>query len=135
LLLVCGGALLLMLRGTLLLVHRSALLFVFYRALLVVVLRADTLMTHRALLHIYSIAHFFHLRLAALILHSAALLLVLGTALVFVGRLCFVLGMTLPMRLLGHIPSVHGEGQQNSGQASKQVVGTKVHLLRLIEQK
>jgi len=92
-------------------------------------------MTYRTLLHIYSIAHLFHLRLAVFFLHRTALLLVRGTALVLVGRLCFVLGMTLPMRLLGHIPSVHGEGQQNSGQASKQVVGTKVHLLRLIEQK
>merc|ERR1719430_2313883 len=118
-----------MLCGTLLLVHCSALLLVFHRAFLLLVMCTDTLMAHRALLHIYSVAHLFHLRLAMFFLHSAALLLVCGTALVFVGRHCLVLGMTLPMRLLGHIPSVHGEGQQNSGQASKQVAGTRVHLL------
>merc|ERR1719260_230590 len=115
-LLVCCGALLLIIRGALLVVHCSTLLLVFHRALLVVVLCTDTLMAQGALLH----------------LHSAALLFVCGTALVFVGRHCLVLGMTLPMRLLGHIPSVHGEGQQNSGQASKQVAGTRIHLLQVI---
>jgi len=135
LLLVCGGALILMFCGTLLLVHCSALLFVFYRAFLLVMLCTDTLMAHRALLHINSVAHFFHLRLAALILHSTTLLFVRGTALVFVGRLCFVLNMAPSMGLLRHIPSVHGEGQENSGQANKHVAGTRVRLLQVIEQK
>merc|ERR1719153_776309 len=135
LLLVCGGTLLLMLSGTLLLVNCSALLLVFHRAFLLLMMCTDTLMAHRALLHIHSVAHLFHLRLAVFFLHSAALLFVRGTALVCVGRLCFVLNMTPSMSLLRHIPSVHGEGQDNSGQANKHVTGTRVHLLQVIEQK
>merc|ERR1719309_1692746 len=118
-----------MLCGTLLLVHCSTLLLVFNRAFLLLVMCTDTLMAHRALLHINSVTHLFHLGLAVFFLHSAALLLVRGTALVLVGRHCLVLGMTRSMCFLRHIPSIHGEGQQSSGQASKQVTGTRVHLL------
>jgi len=86
-------------------------------------------MTNRALLHVHSIANLFHLGLAVFILHSTALLLIRGTALVLVGRHSLVLGATVILHLLRHIPSIHGEGhEQNSGKAGKQISGVTVHL-------
>jgi len=99
-----------MISSALFLVHCSAVLLMFYRALLILVLCADTLVAYRTLLHIQSIAHLFHLRLADFLLLSAALLFIRSTALLLVRCLRLVLGVTVPMRLLGNIGSIYRKG-------------------------
>jgi len=111
LLLVCSGALLLIIGLAFFLVHSCALLLVFSGALLVVVLCADTLMAYRALLHIHSVTNLFHLGRAVFIFYSGTLLLIRCTTLVLIGCHSLILGVAVTLHLLGHIPSIHGQGQ------------------------
>merc|ERR1719290_265957 len=133
--LVCGGALLLVIRLAFFLIHSSALLLVFSGALPVIVLSADTLMAYRALLYIHSDTHLFHLRLAVFILHCAALLLIRCVALVLMGGHCFVLGVAVPLPLLGHVPSINSERQQHDGQTTKDRHQVKIGVSHFVQLK
>jgi len=112
-------AMLLMFNFTFFLVHSSAFFFVFSRALLIIVLCADTLIACSALLHINSVANLFHLGCAVFILYSATLLLMRGTALLLIRHHRLILGVAVLRHVLGHVPGIHGKGQQNCCQASK----------------
>jgi len=101
---MCGGAFLLMVRLAFFLVHSCAFFLVFSRTMLLNVICAVFFMNYRAFLHIHSVAHLFHLRLAMFVLDNATLLLKRGTALVFVGRHSLVLGVTGPLDVCGPEP-------------------------------
>jgi len=99
-----------MISSALFLIHCSALLLVLYSALLLLVLCADSVVTCRALLDIHSVTHLFHLGLTEFFLLSAALLFISSAALVLVRCFCLILGVTIPVRLVGYVRRINGEG-------------------------